>query len=325
MCEKKVLIIKLGAIGDVIQTTIIASAIKQAHPNWKVHYLTHIGIANLIENHPHIDDIIIWDSSRKRQISYVIKMGVLLFKSRYDYIFNLTNAVRNILLSYLAFPKKVLQKKVFGKLWVEDYFLTAQKEIKDIQLPERLYMETSKDSKTKIIEFIKNHPKPYFVITPGGFADKNRQGRIWNIEKWKDLTQQLLKKYGGTIFVCGDASEIDLHKNLERDNVIICSGKYSLSETGAFMKFADLVISGDTGPLHIASAFDVKTLALLGSTSPDKIKPYGKNGYFVSSDSDCLYCWKKKCKNLQAGEKYTPCMENLSVEKVMNKINEILN
>ena len=73
----------------------------------------------------------------------------------------------------------------------------------------------------------------------------------------------------------------------------------------------------------MASAFNVKTLALLGSTNPKHIKPYGKNGYYVSADYDCLYCWKKKCKHLKDGEKYTPCMEKLTPNKVFEKIKKI--
>ena len=193
MENKKVLIIKLGAIGDVIQTSIIASSIKKAHPDWKVHYFTTQMIADLIENHPHIDDIIIWDREKRKSWSYIIKMGLLLYKNRYDYIFNLTHATRNFLMSYLAMPKKIINKKTFGKTWVEDYFLTAKKYIKDLQSPDRLYMDVSNDIKAHVLEEIKDYPRPYFVISPGGMSDKNRQGRIWDINNWKTLSKRTIK------------------------------------------------------------------------------------------------------------------------------------
>ena len=85
------------------------------------------------------------------------------------------------------------------------------------------------------------------------------------------------------------------------------------------------MISGDSGPLHVASAHNIKTLALLGSTSPDKIKPYGKNGYYISAKYKCLYCWNKKCKYLTVNRVQTPCMEALSVDEVFEKIKEIYN
>ena len=324
MESKKVLIIKLGAIGDVIQTSIVATAIKEAHPEWKVHYFTTEVIAGLIENHPHIDDIIIWDRSRRKSWSYIIKMGLLLFKNRYDFIFNLTHATRNILMSYLAMPKKVVHKKTYGKTWVEDYFLTAKHTIKDLECPKRLFMDNSREVKSFVNEKIKNYPRPYFMISPGGMSDKNRQGRIWDIKNWKKLSNELVRKYGGTVFICGADNEKEYHKELESENAVLCTGEYTLAQSAYLLSKSDLMISGDTGPLHIASAYDVKTLAILGSTSPDKIKPYGENGNYISSAHDCKYCWKKRCPYISEDEKITPCMRALSVEDVMNKIEEIL-
>ena len=56
--KKKILIIRLGAIGDVVHTTIIPSAIKQKHPDWEVHYLTQTEIAPLLDEHPYIDKVL---------------------------------------------------------------------------------------------------------------------------------------------------------------------------------------------------------------------------------------------------------------------------
>ena len=58
MSKKRVLIIKLGAIGDVVHTTIIASAIKQKHPDWVVDFLTITPIISLLENNPNIDNVL---------------------------------------------------------------------------------------------------------------------------------------------------------------------------------------------------------------------------------------------------------------------------
>ena len=72
--------------------------------------------------------------------------------------------------------------------------------------------------------------------------------------------------------------------------------------------------------MHIATGHNVNVLAILGSTSPDKIKPYGSKGYYVASDGNCKHCWKKKCKLLKEGEKYTPCMEEISPDMVLSAI-----
>lgn len=320
--RQKILILRLGAIGDVVLTTIIPYAIKQAYPDCEIHYLTQSENIPLLENNENIDKIFCWQRSQRKSLKYLFETGKQLRKEKYDVIFNLTNAIRNVILSTISCPKKIVFKKNSRKSWVEDYFYTAKTVFKDIELPNRLYLGVNKELNNEISTKLSEYPTPHIVLVVGGRTDKNRQGRLWNIEYWKELREKLNKTYGGTIFITGGKNERDYHNQLANDYTVVLSGDYDLGGTSALLSQADLVISGDTGPAHIATGHNVKTLALLGSTSPDKIKPYGDNGYFISAQTDCKYCWKKKCPHLKEGEKYTPCMENLLPDMVMDKIKQ---
>ncbi len=312
-------------MGDVIHTSIIATAIKQKHPDWQVDFLTAKFYADIIKNHPHIDNVIYWDRSKRKSLKYVLPIIFKLFKTRYDIIFNLTRALLNNIISLLAFPKKYQGKMRFETSWIEEYFLTAKNVIKDLEQPERLYLGTNSPISEKVQKALENKPRPFFVFSPGGDSNFSREGRIWNLKKWAELSEKLNQEFSGTIFVCGSPREKEKHLALSSNIVNVYSGDFNTSEMSDFISQADMMISGDTGPLHVASAHDIKTLALLGSTSPEKIKPYGKNGYYISAKHNCLYCWNKKCKHLKEGEIYTPCMEALSVDEVFEKIKEIYN
>lgn len=322
---KKILIIRLGAIGDVVHTTIIPKAIKKAHPDWIVEYLTQSEIAPILENNPYIDKVHPWCRKDRKSIKYLLKTGCELFKSRYDVVFCLTNAIRNMILSVMACPKRIVFRKTGSGLWVEDFFYSAKSVFPELEKPDTLSLSVNEKFIGEIKSRLDDCAKPHIVIIPGGGTDRNRQGRIWSLENWEKLSAELNQVYGGTIIVCGSKGERKYHEKISGNNIILTSGEYSLAQTSALLSLADLVISGDTGTLHIASAHNVKTLALLGSTSPDKIKPYGTNGYYISADTDCKYCWKKRCKYLHEGEKYTPCMEAITVDMVMKKIKDILN
>ena len=324
MSKKRVLIIKLGAIGDVVHTTIIASAIKQKHPDWIVDFLTITPIISLIENNQYVDNIYDWDFSQRKSLKYILKIGKILFKNRYDVIFDPTVSLRTLLLSIIALPKKIMTKKFYGGLWVEDYFMMAKRAIKDLEMPNRLYIGTNEEADKKIENDIKDYPKPHIAIIPGRNNDKTRPGRVWNINKWKELTNLLNQNYNGTVFVIGAGNEKEYHQVLLDEKIVMKTGEYSLVESSSFLSKMDLVISGDTGPIHIASAHNTKTLAILGSTSPKQIKPYGENGHWISAKTECLHCWKKECKYLKDGEIYTPCMEALSAQEVFEKVKEIL-
>lgn len=320
--KKKILILRLGALGDVIMTTVIATAVKSKYPDCEIHYLTQSDIAPVLDSHPHIDRIIQWNRENRKSLKQFVQIVKILFSERYDIIFNLTYVLRNMLLCMFSCPRKIVFRKYTNRSWVEDFFYTAKTVIKDINCPERLYLGLNDISSKKIEKFMSKYRRPYITIAPCGDADKNRAGRIWNIEKTNELANKLIQLYNGTVFIIGSKSERDYHEKINGEGIKVCSGEFDITESSVILAKSDLVISGDSAPAHIAAAHNVKTLVLLGSTSPDKIKPYGPSGYYISADYECKYCWKKKCKKLKSYEKYTPCMEHISVEDVIEKIKE---
>lgn len=321
---KKILVIRLGAIGDVVMSTIIASAIKLKHPDYQVHYLTSTFIAPLIENHPHIDKVYTWNRGNKNSKRQLINVGLKLMKERYDIVYNLTYAIRNIIFGLMTLCPRVIYRNCSNKSWVDDYFLTAKKGIKDLEQPNRLYLGVDENALEKVKNYMFQYPRPYIIFTPGGATNNNRQGRMWKLDNWGILAKELVDRYGGTIFICGSKSEKPLHEKIlsEKLNIKVLSGEYNLTESSAVFSLGDIIISNDTGPIHIASAHNIKAISLLGSTSPDKIKPYGENGFYLSGDFECKYCWKKTCKYIKPGGGLAPCMESITPSMVINKIEE---
>ena len=316
MNSKKILIIRFHAIGDVAMSTIIPYAIKSKYDSCEIHYLTSSLNAKFLKNCSYIDKIIPFDGD-------IIKTLCELFKQRYDCIMSLNYTLKSYIFTFLSFPKKIIFKSFKGDSWVENYFYTAKKIFKDINLPNRLYL-SNKDSlcENRILKEIEKYPKPYILFNPGRYENQIRQGRVWNIEKWKELSEKILKEYGGTIFVNGNMKERDYHLQLSNNRVIVFSGLFSIEDSCVLISSCDLVITGDSGPCHIASAYNKKTIAILGSTSPDKIKPYGENGYYIEPANNCRYCWKKKCKYLKNNSGYAPCTESITPDMVMKKISD---
>ena len=311
---KKILIIRFNAIGDVVHTTVIPYAIKQKHPECSIHYLTSPGNAIMLQNCNYIDKIIAFNDDTKQTIKDIRQ-------EKYDIVISLNYTLKSYYLTFLSGAKKIAFRSYKGTSWVENYFHTAKKVYKDLELPPRLYMENyNRVAIEKVTNKLNQYPKPHIMINPGRYEGNARQGRIWHIDKWKTLSEKLLQTYGGTIFVNGSAKERDYHATLEDKGIVLLSGEFSLQETCIVLSMADLMISGDSGPLHIASAYNVKTLAILGSTSPQKIKPYGGNGYYVEPNIECKYCWKKKCKHTTSQKDYTPCIESITPDDVMEKI-----
>ena len=102
MKQKKILLIKLGAIGDVVHTTIIPLAIKTKHPDWEIHYMTSPTIAPILRNIEYIDKVIEFQTDKTRRYKQLFETTKALFKERYNIIFCLAYTLRLYIMAFGA-------------------------------------------------------------------------------------------------------------------------------------------------------------------------------------------------------------------------------
>lgn len=322
--SKKILILRFGALGDIVHTTIIAQAIKAQYPEHQIHYCCEARYVHVLQNNPDIDKIIPFDHKRKKDWKYNLQFALDFRKEEYDIIFNLTNALRNNFMTFVAKPKLEVKKFPMGHKHVVDaFFLSAEKAFPELPKPRRLRLGTDPAAVEKVKKLLEGYKGKIVVFSPGGQTDNNRQGRAWPQKNWVELGNLLKRLYDVNIFITGAPSEKEAHQKIaERiEGAVLLTGKFSIAESMALFSLCNLFISGDSGPLHIASGYKVNALGLFGSTNPENVKPYGEYGYAVCANSKCKFCWKKQCAKLKEGKKYTPCMLSITPEHVINSIN----
>lgn len=321
----KILILRLGALGDIVHTTIMAQAIKAAYPDSEVHYCVEERYFDVVKNHPNVDKVHLYNQKLRKNWFYTLKFSQKLKNEHYDVIFNLTNAMRNNLIAFLAFPKNItFHKKCSDRHVVDDFFETAKKVFPNLIKPKMLNLGYNQQVNSELESELSKYSRPFLVISPGGETDNNRQGRIWGKENWINFCKLFSDKYGGTIFINGSQSEIKYHEEIISllKNSVLITGQFSIEKSMCLTKQADLFMSGDTGPLHLASGLNVNTVGLFGSTNPKNVKPYGEKGYAIGANSNCKFCWLKKCDKKSAEDVITPCMASIKPEQVLNFINE---
>lgn len=321
---KKILVLRFGALGDLVHTTIIPQAIKMKYPDYEIHYCSEARYIDVLQNNPDIDKIIAFDHKRKKDLSYNLKIALQLRKENYDVIFNLTNAFRNNLMTLIANPKQTFGKVSMGHKHVVDaFFLSAEKAFPELEKPKTLRLGLDNAALEKVKNLIAPYSGVKIVLSPGGQTDNNRQGRAWPAKNWVELGKLLKQLFNATIFITGAPDELASHKEIAEniEGSVLLTGELSIAESMSLFSLCDLFISGDSGPLHIASGLGINTLGLFGSTNPENVAPYGFRGYFVPANSKCKYCWKKKCERLKKDKKYTPCMLSISPAHVIDVIN----
>lgn len=322
--SKKILVLRFGALGDIVHTTIIPQAIKAAYPDYEIHYCCEERYIGVLENNPDIDKIIEFDHKRKKDFSYNLETALKLRHEHYDVVFNLTNSFRNNFMTFIANPQEKFGKVPMGHKHVVDaFFLSAQQAFPKLKKPKNLRLGLDTQILEKMKAKFENYPRPFIIFSPGGETDSNRQGRAWPAKNWVGLGRLLKQIYGGTIFISGAASENEYHRTIadKLEGSVLCSGKFEIAESMCLFSLCDLFISGDSGPLHIASGLGVNTLGIYGSTNPENVRPYGAHGYYVEPGIKCKFCWQKECKHLKKGKKYTPCIKSIKPEHILEVIN----
>jgi ADP-heptose:LPS heptosyltransferase len=99
------------------------------------------------------------------------------------------------------------------------------------------------------------------------------------------------------------------------------AGKTTLLQLGSILRKCDLLVSGDTGPLHLATAVGTRVVGLFGSVDPARTGPVGTGHRVIQAKNvSCVPCRKNDC----SSSIYLNCMESISVEDVMNAVREML-
>jgi len=313
---KKILIIRFGAIGDLLHSSEIFRSIKRKHPDIEIHYLTTKMPSQIIEHDCDIDKIILLESKKYK---YLFELSKKLKKERYDLIINLQNSNRAKFLAFLIFAKKtVTYKKTFKLHAVENFWQTAHKVFKDIELRHELELKIPQETIDKIKTYI---PVDKKIVTINIFTSPTRQGRKWRKEYFKELALKLIDKYNCSVVFSGAPDEAEELKDFENlsPNIIILAGKLSLMESCALYSISDVMISSDTGPLHLATGCEKPVcIGLFGAAPISRTGVWGEKHYAISADLPCIACNRRKCK-IKKGQ-YNPCMDAIKPETIFELI-----
>lgn len=319
---KKILILRFGAIGDVVHTTALFRSLKQYNPEMKIYYITFKAPSLLIENDPDLKKV--WVLGGKTY-NHLLSLAKILRKEKFNVFINLQPSIKTKIFGLFLGANKILTyKKTFKLHAVENFWRTAKPLFKELVLPEEIIIYLPEGAKEKAKSLIQTDKK---LIGFNIGANSARQGRKYPLAHWKVIAKELIKKYNCKIVLTGsndDIEEAEKLLDISPEIVSFC-GKLSLTESAALLQRCNFVISGDTGPLHIATAVGARVIGLYGSMPILRTGPYGDNHTVLKSDMECIPCNRRKCKFLKKGEQYTPCLLNLTPDKILNVVDDIFN
>jgi ADP-heptose:LPS heptosyltransferase len=273
----KILVVRFSSIGDIVLTTPVVRMLKK-QLNAQVHYLTKSSYVSLLKNNPYIDSVYQIQNS-------ITEVIADLKKEKYHYVIDLHSNLRTQILKFrLGMPAKS-----FNKLNIEKFMLTNFKldKMPKIHIVDR-YLETVKHLGVKNdnqgLDFflsandkldISIFPKNYIVFVIGG----QHATKILPNEK----IISIIKKVNKPVLLIGGPEDAHRGEDIAKacNKVVNTCGKYSILHSASLVQQATMVITHDTGMMHIAAAFNKKIYSVWGNTVPE----FGMYPYLESEQS----------------------------------------
>lgn len=321
----KVLIFKLGFIGDVIMSLPALVDLKTRVPDAHVTWVVDKPTLPILKATHLIDELIILEEKKIRQgpiwqrASAVLAFWWRLGYKHYDQlIIGHADAKVNLLL----LPTRGIRKSQFnrnGEKWIPIFPVPGRhhsyefmKLFNDVSYP-----NTAKVTYPKLTlpDLAGNHilpPKAYITLAPGGTQSTpggNGWLRRWPIENYVALAQQLHEE-GHVIALIGGKDDDWVSAHFSALPIHDYIGKFSLLETISFLSNSHLLVTNDCGPLHFAALADTPVLGIFGPTNPNEKIPFHKRSSFVwgGAELSCRPCYDNKV--------YAPCTMNVCLTKV---------
>lgn len=317
-----------AAIGDAMLATPVAATLRLNFPGAKITYWSHSSLRPLILSLcPSVDDFV---DFHKELGFFELRKQLLALKA--DLFVDLSNSGRGEFLPWFSKMKRVHYVKSETKGPNQQHavgnFLETIKGICP-QTPERLFPTIFPDAIAeelvpRLVAMHELEYGPLIGIVPG--VGQFRPHRAWLFDGWVYLLRHILARYPHIPVLVGGPEDFEGAQRIAKEvggRCINLCGQLKLDETSAILKCCDLVISGDTGPAHIAVAVGTPVIGLYGPTYPARSGPYGYFDYVLDQSHACQCIGQKFCQFAGPGQP-GECMGKIMLPEVIEKLNLVL-
>ena len=328
----KILIVQPSRLGDIIFALPTLAAIKRKYPHAKISWIVDERCAEILEGNALLDKIFVWDRT-KRSLGYYKDLRKRLKAERFDLSIDLHGLLKSAMLVKLAGAKfKIASSSTNG---MREFSWLFSKEIKntdpDAHCIDR-HLETAKYLNCgPEIEYPIYIPPEAFESVKGKLKSKGLSAekivaihagggwlsRRWGTANYARLAEKLNKELGAEIVLIGGREGGSSEKGLGEEivsqsgvKITDMTGMFTLKELCAFFKLCKVFVGNEAGPMHIATALGIPSVAVLGPTNAKRTGPYGSgNTKIIQHVFPCQPCRNRNCKD-------AVCMKDISVEEV---------
>ena len=328
---RRILIIRMSSLGDIILTTPVLRLLRQYCPEAQIEFLVKAEYQDVLRENPCIDRL--WLLDTRQPLRHMLQQ---LRQTRYDLVLDLHRTLRSRLLyrgvlsrRRLAYGKRTLRRALLVHLkWNA---LRAQTPVPELYAgPLRqlgmtaalsgtnMYIDTaSREAIRKDLAqtFAAQTDRPLLSVAPGARWSTKR----WPVERFAQVAQEMAARHNAGVVILGDAHDEPMAAELCRHlsvPVLNRVGQLSIMQTAALLQRTRLLLSNDSGLMHMATALQVPVVAVFGPTVPEfGFYPFQAQAQVLSHPMPCRPCSTKGSN--RCPRRHHDCMQSVSSAQVV--------
>lgn len=326
----RILCVRFSSIGDVLLTTPLVRALHRRHPEAELYFVTKGAMAPLVVENPHLTRVIELAPNER-----IIDLARRLRPLGATHGLDLHGSLRSAALRWLVpcqwsgYSKRKFARttlistkiNIYGRpVPVPERYFEAARELDvapDGGPPEFFLAPATRERMRYWLTERGLDRRPFAALAPGAAHATKR----WPLRHWRTLAAEL-EKLGYGLVALGGPGDRKIAAELG-PGVTNAAGEFSLQETGACLARARVLVSGDTGVMHMATGVGTRVVALFGPTvEPFGFFPYAKDAEVLERDLGCRPCSAMGSERCPLGHHH--CLEEIFPDQVAAAVQRLV-
>jgi len=335
----RILVVKLRAVGDVILTTPVLRNLRLAYPGAAIDFLTEPPSAAILRTFPDVNEVVLFNR-REVETAGPVKAS----KRGLELIRKIRERNYDLVLDLFGNPRTALVTRLSRAKWRVGFNWRGRKHAYNVVVPSRASQIHEVEFNLDALRWLGIpvvETRPQVVVTPEAEAEADaffRQNNLqpgqvlavnaaggwatkrWPVSRFAEVARRVYGEFGMPTLVLWGPGELDLAERLLNriGNAAVALPQTDLIGLAAVLKRCRLLLTNDSGPMHLAAAVGTPVTAIFGPTNPELQGPYGRGHYVVRNEElNCLGCNLTRCE-------HRSCMVGLATDKVFEVVRRAL-
>jgi len=341
----RTLLIKPSSMGDIVQALPVLTALKEAHPQAHVSWLVARPFAGLLEGHPRLDDVVVFDRHRFAHIGQSVTIATEFWSflqdlraRRFTTVIDLQGLLRSGLFALATgAPNRIgfREARELAPLFYTaevavpgtdvhavDRYLAVARHL-GLAMPKATdHLPVSEESRAaaraRLAEAGIAPDEPFLAAC----AHARWATKQWPPERFARVLDALRAETGAQAVLVGGRDAVANARAIAEamaQRPIDLTNRTTLKELVAVIAEARAMVTNDSGPMHVAAAVGTPVVAVFGPTNPRRTGPYGPGHHVIGGKAPCSPCYRRRCR-YAGGTADRLCLTNITADQVLEEL-----